>query len=145
MKENKTNESQKVLYVTMYADNTSEQTIKCFNLPLTVNTEINPADGRVWVEFKQLDAKKDWKILAVFPACPSVVPVNLVSLLKSHEIEKKVSENILSWITDYLKDGVFHADDNNYNTFHLPAVARKVEHFLEKLYVHLDKEGQLPQ
>lgn len=143
MKTENTENIQGMIYVTMQTEHSNEQTIKSFNLPLTVKVSITPENGHVWIEFKNFNSRMDLELVGAIGVCPTVLPHNLKELLHKYDIEETVASQILSWMADYIKSGTFKLDDKSpeMKTFHLPWVTKKVAAMLDRLYVQYNTEG----
>ncbi|MBQ8189298.1 MAG: hypothetical protein IJZ44_05930 [Lachnospiraceae bacterium] len=137
MKEDKTINDGKVLYISGYGEDSNETVVYALNMPVSVTVYIDN-NGSGIVEFKEKTEKDNWKHVCQTGFIPNATPpVRMIDFEKDYSLEDNIGKTVAGWISIYMRDGVFCTDSKK-ETFvsylDLRDIAARVEKNLEDVY-----------
>lgn len=143
MKEDKTINDGKVLYISGYGEDSNETVVYALNMPVSVTVHIEN-NGSGIVEFREKTEKDNWKLVCQTGFIPDATPpVRMGDFDKDYNLEDNISKTVAGWITVFMRDGVFCTDSKKQTfvySFDLRDIAERLQKNLEEVYQRYKEE-----
>lgn len=137
MKEDKTINDGKVLYISGYGLDSNETVVYALNMPVSVTVCLEN-NGSGIVEFREKTEKDNWKLVCQTGFIPDATPpVRMNDFEKDYNLEDNIAKTVAEWISVYMRDGVFCTDSKKLtfvSCLDLRDIAARLEKNMEDVY-----------